>query len=199
MVVFFLRNSQAPDAKVVPITVALKLDSEVSEAASVRPDQNTLGTGKDFPNLLDQEGNSIWLMMVAPPRNELDKDTGFPIPPEFINLISKKDFHTELEAAMGRIGSRIDWPFLIPDTSPPKLFSIEPPLDKTDNVNILSNIIIRIKDSLPSSGLDLSTLNMKINDLPVVTSGIAEVGEVVELRGNPFDLTLIHRPKRITS
>lgn len=196
MVVFYLRNSRAPDDKIVPITIALQLDPVYNTLGETRADQDPSASGTDFPNLLDPEGDQIWIMVVAPPREELDKDTGQPIPPEIINIVSLDTLHLEIEAAIGRIGSRVEWPSLQPDTSPPQLFSIDPPLDQTTDVSIFNNIVVRLKEPLPAAGLDLSTLNMKINGLPVVTSGIAEVGEDVEFRGNIFDFQLIHRPKR---
>lgn len=185
MVVFYLRNSLAPDDKVVPITITLTLDAVHANE------------GTELPTLEDPEGDSIWLMIVAPPRDELDKDTGIPIPPEFINEISEDTLHEELEAAMGRIGERIEWPSLSSDTQPPKLNSIDPPQNATD-ISILGNVLYRITEPLPAAGLDLSTLNIRFadNQLPIMTSGVAEPGEDVELRGNIFDLQIIYRPKR---
>lgn len=197
MVVFYLRNSLAPDDKIVPITVTLTLDGIEAQEFPVREDQDPLGTGTGFTNLADPEGNSVWLMLVAPPRDELDKDTGIPIPPEFINVISEATLHDELEAAMGRIGERVEWPPLLVDIQPPKLTSQDPPQNST-GVSILGNVIYRITESLPAAGLDLSTLNIKFadNQLPIVTSGVAAPGEDVEFRGNIFDFTVIYRPKR---
>jgi hypothetical protein len=195
MVVFYLRNSLAPDDKIVPITISLSLDGVKPYENPARPDQDPLGTGTEFPNLADLEGDGIWLLIVAPPRDELDKDTGQPIPPEIINVVSQDTLHEEIEAAMGRIGERVQWPALFDDVQPPKLIHIEPEQNATD-VSILSNIIYRIQEPLPAAGLDLSTLNIKLDGLPIVTSGVAEPGETVEFRGNIFDLEIIHRPKR---
>ena len=197
MVVFYLRNSLAPDDKIVPITITLTLDGLESHEFPVRPDQDPLGTGTELPNLADPEGDSIWLMIVAPPRTELDKDTGIPIPPEFINVISEDTLHEELEAAMGRIGERVEWPPLLSDVQPPKLISQNPPQNATD-VILLGNVIYRITEPLPAAGLDLSTLNIRFadNQLPIMISGVAAPGEDVELRGNIFDLEIIYRPKR---
>jgi hypothetical protein len=208
MVVFYLRNSLAPDDKIVPITIALTSEVVVSQIAPSRLDQISqaeidelvasgipLPSNQDFPNLADTEGDNIWLLLVAPPRNELDKDTGQPIPPEIINIVTEGTLHEEIEAAMGRIGERVEWPALHSDIQPPKLINIDPPNNAT-GVNIFSDIIYRITEPLPAAGLDLSTLHMTLNDLPVIVSGVAVPGEVVEFRGNIFDLQIIHRPKR---
>lgn len=196
MVVFYLRNSRAPDDKIVPVTISLQLDALKTYQGDTRTDQSPTASGTDFPNLLDMEGDSSWIMVVAPPRDELDKNTGLPIPPEIINVVSGTTLHLEIEAALGRIGSRVDWPNILPDTSPPQLVSIQPPLDQTSNISIFANNIIRLVDPLPAAGMDLSTLNFKVNGIPVITSGIAELGEDVELEGNIFDLVITHRPKR---
>ena len=208
MVVFYLRNSLAPDDKIVPITIALTSESVVAHIAPSRLDQISqaeidelvasgipLPSNQDFPNLADPEGDNIWLLLVAPPRNELDKDTGQPIPPEIINIVTEGTLHEEIEAAMGRIGERVEWPSLHADIQPPKLINIDPPNNAT-GVNIFSDIIYRITEPLPAAGLDLSTLNMTLNDLPVIVSGVAVPTEVVEFRGNIFDLQIIYRPKR---
>ncbi|MBD3260703.1 MAG: hypothetical protein GF334_03365 [Candidatus Altiarchaeales archaeon] len=196
MVVFYLRNSRVPDDKVVPITISLQHDALKAYQGDTRSDQDPTASGTDFPNLLDPEGDQAWVMVVAPPRDELDKDTGLPIPPEIINVVSGTTVHLEIEAALGRIGSKIEWPNVLPDTSPPQLVSIQPPFDQTSDVSIFANNIIRLVDPLPAAGMDLSTLNLKVNGIPVVTSGISEPGEDVELEGNVFDLVITHRPKR---
>ena len=184
MVVFFLRNSRIPDGKIVPVTISLTLDV-------LKP---TLATGTEFPNLGDPEGEQVWILTLDTP--ELDK-SGKSIPTEVVNVLSKDTVHLEIEAAFGRIGNKINWGTLLSDTQPPRLLEITPPLDQTTNVSILSNIIARIQDPLPAAGIDLSTLNVRLNNFPIVTSGIAEPGKDVEFRGNVFDLTIIHRPKRI--
>ena len=116
MVVFYLRNSRAPDDKVVPITISLQLDATKLYKTPAREDQSPTASGTEFPNLLDPEGDRIWLLVVSPPRGELDKDTGQPIPPEFVNVVSEDTVHEEIQSAMGRIGERIEGPLLLEDT-----------------------------------------------------------------------------------
>ncbi len=190
MVVFYLRNSRIPDGKIVPVTIALDLQAV----------RNTLvATGTTgFPSLQDQEGEGIWLLTLS--TTELDT-AGESIDDEIINLVSKDTVHDEIEAALGRIGGQIDWGTPLPDTQPPRLIELSPPLTQTTNVGIFTNIIARIQDPLPAAGIDLSTLNMSLTfldtEFPILTSGVATPGEDVELRGNVFDLTIVHRPKVI--
>jgi hypothetical protein len=69
------------------------------------------------------------------------------------------------------------------------LVEITPALDQTSDVPITSNSVVRLKESLPAAGIDLSTLKITLNDFDVTSES--------ELRGNIFDLTAIYRPTRI--
>lgn len=183
MVVFYLRNSRAPDNKVVPVTISLSLDSLKPEDAIVRPDQFVGASGTEYPNLQDLEGDGSWILIAATTGLDIN---GNSINPEFINVISTGTVHLELEAALGRIGSQIDWGTIAPDTRPPRLVEITPPLNQIINVPIVSNIVIRLEEPLPAAGIDLSTVNVKLNGFDVTGD--------LELRGNIFDLTMIYRP-----
>ena len=182
MVVFYLRNSRAPSGKIVPITVSL--NKEVLYPV--------IGSG--FPNLRDQEGDGVWLLTVA--TSERD-GSGDPIPTEFINIVSEATVHLELEAAIGRIGNKVSWGALAEDLLPPRVLEINPPLTQTTNVPIMSNILVRLQDPLPAAGMDLSTLNMTLNSFPVISGGVAQPGFEVQMRGNVFDFTIIHNPRKL--
>ena len=188
MVVFYLRNRLSPNGTIVPITVSLSLDAV----------ENTLfpATGTGFPNLNDLEGEGIWILIAE--TSDLDSG-GNSIAPEIVNVISKDTLHQELESAIGRIGNKIDWGTLQEDDVAPQLLELVPPLNETSDVSILSNIIARVIDPLPATGLDLDTVNMTVNGFPIVTSGIAQPGHDVTLFGNVFDFKMIFRPKRILS
>jgi len=186
MVVFYLRNSRNPDSKVVPVTVALSLDVLTPENTAVRSDQVTTATGSEYPNLIDLEGEQSWIMVAA--TTELDA-AGNKIAPEFVNLVTTGTVHLEIEAALGRIGSQVDWGAILPDTKAPRLVEITPPLDLTTNVPITSNIVVRLEEALPAAGIDLSTVSATLNGFDITPD--------LELRGNIFDLTMIFRPTRI--
>ena len=187
MVLFYLRNSKNPDSKVVPVTVSLSLDNLKPQNTQVRPDQDVLGSGIAYPNLADIESDGSWILIAA--TTELDI-SGNAINPEFINVVTTGTVHLEIEAALGRIGSQIDWGVIKPDTRPPQLVEITPALNQTTNVSIFSNIIVRLQDAVPAAGIDLSTLKLTVIGFDITPN--------VELRGNIFDLTAIYRPTRIT-
>ena len=185
MPVYYLRNSKAPDGKIVPITVSLNL--EVWQPS-------TDVTGTDFPDVQDPEGEGIWVLTVS--TSELDEN-GNKIPIEAVNVLSLDTVHEEIQAAMGRIGQYVDWGTLRVDDVSPQLKSLEPSIAQTENVPIMSNVIARLIDPLPAAGLDLTTLNMSVNGLPVVSGGIVISPNNVEFTGTAFDKTIIFRPKRI--
>lgn len=185
MVVFYLRNSRIPDSKIVPVTVSLDLD--------VVKNEQFPATGTGFPNKVDPEGEQIWLLILS--TTEPDS-SGNPIIPEIINNISEDTIHLEIEAALGRIGQQINWGTLLSDTQAPQVVEITPPLNQTTGVSIFSNIIARLEDPLPAAGIDLSTINISINDISIMTNGVAQLGEDISLLGNVFDLTIVYRPKR---
>ena len=186
MPVYYLRNSKAPDGKIVPITISLNL--EVLDQI-VQP-----ATGTGFPDTRDPEGEGIWILTVS--ISELDS-SGDKIGIEVVNVISLDTVHDEIQAAMGRIGAQIDWGTLLVDNVAPQLKSLQPSIEQTENVSIVSNVVARIIDPLPAAGLDLSTLNMSINGLPVISGGVSVSPNDIELRGTVFDTTVIFRPKRI--
>ncbi len=188
MVVFYLRNSRNPDGKIVPITFALTSDAVKSYPNPARQDQDPLASGVAFPNLLDSEGDQHWFLIAK--TTSLDTN-GDKIDSEIINVVTTGTVHQEMEDAMGRIASQIDWGTLQDDIYPPKLIEFEPPVTQTQDVRITTNVIARLSESLPAAGIDFATVKMKINDF--------DVTEDVEFRGTPFDLTLIYRPRRILS
>ena len=182
MVVFYLRNSRAPSGKIVPVTVSL--DKEV-----ILP---VVGSG--FPNLEDREGNEIWILTAATSERDTNGD---PIVPEYINIVSEATVHLELEAALGRIGKKVDWGPIASDDIAPRVIEITPPLTQTTDVPILSNVLVRLQDPLPGAGIDLSTLNVSLNGFVLISGGFVQPGFDVQFRGNVFDLTIIHRPQKL--
>ncbi len=187
MVVFYLRNSRKPDSKIVAVTVSLSLDNLKPQDALVRADQVSTASGSEYPNLQDLEGDGSWILIAD--TNELDVN-GTKIVPEFVNLVTTGTVHLEIEAALGRIGSQVDWGPLLADNRPPKLIELTPALELTTNVPITTNIMARLEEALPAAGIDLATVSATLNGFDITGD--------LELRGNIFDLTLLYRPTRVT-
>jgi len=194
MPVYYLRNSKAPTGKIVPITVSLNL--EVLDAVPWPAATGTVFPDDPFPDTKDPEGEGIWVLTVS--TTELDSD-GVRIGIEVVNVLdpSSDTVHDEIQAAMGRIGEQVVWGALQEDTVAPQLQSLEPPIQQTEDVPIMSNVIARLIDPLPAAGMDLTTLNMSINGLPVVSGGAAVSPNNVDFRGTAFDQTIIFKPQRV--
>lgn len=194
MPVYYLRNSKAPDGKIVPITVSLNL--EVLAPVPWPAATGTVYPDDPFPDTKDPKGEGIWILTVS--TTELDSD-GERIGIEVVNVLdpSSDTVHDEIQAAMGRIGEQVVWGTLQEDTVAPQLKSLEPSIAQTEDVPIMSNVIARLIDPLPAAGMDLTTLNMSINGLPVVRSGEAVAPNNVEFRGTAFDQTIIFKPQRV--
>ncbi len=188
MVVFYLRNSRKPDSKIVSVTVSLSLDNLKPQDALVRADQVSTASGSEYPNLQDLEGDGSWILIAE--TNETDI-SGTKIPAEFVNLVTTGTVHLEIEAALGRIGSQVDWGTLQSDNRPPKLIDLTPSLDSTTNVPITSNIVARLQEPLPAAGIDLATVSATLNGFDITPD--------LELRGNIFDLTLTFIPTRVVN
>jgi len=176
MVVFHVRNSLIPDGKVVPMTVSLDLEA-LKQSLPV-----------SFPDFSQPPADEVWLLIVS----TTEPDTnGNPIHPEFINLVSLATLHLEIEAAIGRIGQKINWGTPLVDNIAPRVLDMVPPLNQSTNVSIWSDIIAHIVDPLPSAGMDFSTIKVKINGHDVTSN--------VQVKGSVFDFTLFFNPVRITS
>ena len=178
MAVFYLRNSLSPSGKIVPITVSLSLDSVKAYAPPT--------VSGEFPTLYDTEGDQQWLLIVATSEPDVD---GNDIAPEFVNVVTTGTVYQEITSAMHRLGEQVDWGTLSPDIHAPRIAEFEPPLTNTTNVPITSPILVRLQDPLPATGVDLSTVVLRVNGFDVTSE--------VEVSGTPFDLTLIYRPTRV--
>ena len=81
------------------------------------------------------------------------------------------------------IASKIDWAPLSEDKYVPQLINIAP---VGENVSLTSSIIIDIIDDLPSSGLDLSELNIILNN----GTTDFDITSEVKVTGNPYKYNL---------
>lgn len=118
------------------------------------------------------EGESIWLLEVA--TNEVDIN-GDPIRPVYVNNITQRTLDEEIAKAVGIISARIDWTPLIADVWSPEITSVSPAEYET---NIDSFVEIEIKDKLPAAGIDLSSIEMTVNEF--------DVSSELTITGDPY-------------
>ena len=74
------------------------------------------------------------------------------------------------------------------DRYPPYIFSRSPE-SGAENVPIASPILINLRELLPGAGIDLNSVSLKVNGVPVSP----------QLSGHPFNLTLTFQPRIVDS
>jgi len=145
--------------------------------------QKVVSCGITFEQITPRnyEGEPIWVIELA--TDEPHKDGGS-ISPVYINLTSLNNLDEEIEKAVEIISEKIDWTPLEEDLRPPFVESCSP---SEYEVDIESRIEIVLKDILPAAGIDISSINMTINDFDV-TNELVITGDPYEytLKWNPF-------------
>jgi hypothetical protein len=121
----------------------------------------------------ENEGEALWVVEIATDEPTI---SGFVISPVYINLRTLDDLDKEIQNATAIISSQIDWAPLIEDSTPPFVVSASP---GNGVVDIESSVEFLIKDNLPSSGLDLSSIKMTVNDFDVTSE--------LELSGDGYE------------
>jgi hypothetical protein len=111
----------------------------------------------------ENEGEALWVVEIATNEPTI---SGSVIPPVYINLRTLDDLDKEIQNATAIISSQIDWTPLIEDSTSPFVVSVSP---EDSVVDIESSVEFLIKDNLPSSGLDLSSIKMTVNDFDVTS------------------------------
>jgi hypothetical protein len=107
------------------------------------------------------EGEAIWTLEVA--TSELDIN-GNTIRPVYVTNITQRTLDEEIAKAVGIISAQIDWTPLIDDVWSPEVVSVSPSDYETD---IDSFVEIEMRDKLPAAGIDLSSIEMTVNDFDV--------------------------------
>lgn len=130
----------------------------------------------------EKDGVSRWLFCIGTKEKDLNGNT---ISPEYIALTDLDNLDEEIEKAVSKISSKIDWSPLLDDSRGPIIENFSP---DTYEVSINSIISFDLRDKLPSSGIDLNTLSVKINGV--------EVKDELQIEGNPYDYHIVWVPKK---
>lgn len=137
--------------------------------------------------LTTSDGDSKWTLDVG---TTYPSASGTPITPQIIYGVSEEDINDEIEKAVSYMCTFIDWETLESDPDAPYVLEQSPEGD-TDINSIIRMII---EEKLPSSGIDLSNINVILNNGEVDFDITSEI----EVGGDPFQYTIIWEPwKRV--
>lgn len=132
------------------------------------------------------DGDPRWLLEVA---TTYLSASGTKIRPEFIDTtISDVNIDEVIEAAVTNIASQIDWEPFVEDTDTPYVTTTVP--SSIGEVHIHSNVYIDIKDEVPSAGIDLSEVQIIVNN---GTQDFDVTGEC-DITGDPFCFNIAWKP-----
>ena len=134
--------------------------------------------------LKGKEGDHYWVAEIATLEPDLN---GAPIVPEYLHLITLDNLDKEVEKAVNAISAQIDWSPTIADTSEPYVSEYLP--SQTSDVSIDSFIQLVLKDSLPSAGIDLSSINLVLNGV--------DISHECEITGDPYEYKVKWNPSMI--
>lgn len=106
-----------------------------------------------------QEGTGTQMWAIQASTNELDSG-GNSIAPVYKWTSNQTTFTDDVNELINTLCQQIDWNYA-PDTTPPRVVSHWPMRDDT-GIPVTSEIVINIGEDAPSSGLDLSSIRVKI-------------------------------------
>ena len=143
---------------------------------------------RQFIPLADQDGDNKWVLEIG----TFDVDSnGDLIRPQIIHGVVESNIEKEVEKAVANICSVIDWSDFEDDDEAPRVSSFYP---VGDNIPIDSFITMTLIDDLPSSGMDLSDMQVMLNN------GVVDfdITDEIKVSGDPFLYKLKWLPPNIT-
>ena len=154
--------------------------------------RNSLNPGKvvKFSITLQQqvlkgwEGEPIWMAEI----NTLEPSaSGIDLVSKYLHLRTLNNLDEEIEKAVSELCEQIDWSPLENDNRAPYVSYYTP--SETENVSIESSVEIVLKESLPSTGIDDSSITITLDGMDITNE--------VEIIGDPYEYTLKWKPSLI--
>lgn len=132
------------------------------------------------------DGDPRWLLEVA---TTYLSASGTKIRPEFIDTVENgANMDKLIETAVANIASQIDWEPFVEDTDTPYVTTTIP--SSVGEVPIHSNVYIDITDDVPSAGVDLSEVQIIVNN---GTQDFDVTGDC-NITGDPFNFNIAWKP-----
>ncbi len=104
-----------------------------------------------------------------------------------IHNVSVEDLDEIIEDALAGLCVQIDWSPLVQDKEPPYVDSVTP---TGSGVSLYSDVVLVLKDLLPSAGIDISNLKVTLNN----SMTDFDITSEVVIEGDPYGYTLKWAP-----
>ena len=134
--------------------------------------------------LKSTDGDHVWILEIG---TTFPDTSGNDISAKKIHNVSADDFDEVIESALGDLCAQIDWTPLVADKEPPYVDSASP---TGSDVSLYSDVLVTLKEILPSAGIDLSgmvvTLNNSMTDFDITSE--------VTIEGDPYQYELKWSP-----
>lgn len=131
------------------------------------------------------EGEPVWTAEI----NTLEPTiSGSVMRSRYIHLRTLDNLDQEIEKITAEMCQEIDWTPRIPDHRSPYVVYASPYQSQT-GVDIDSRVEIRIKESLPSAGIDIGSIEAEINGVDITSE--------LEITGDPYEYVVKWKPSSI--
>jgi hypothetical protein len=121
-----------------------------------------------------QEGTGTQMWAIQASTKELDVD-GNPIAPVYRWASNQTTFSDDVNAIIDELCKKVNWTYE-PDITPPEITS-HWPMQNDTGIPVDSEIVINIGEQFPSSGLDLSSIVVKVKGFDL-TDQVAIKGNI---------------------
>ena len=132
-----------------------------------------------------EEGDQKWLLEIGTTYPDAD---GNYILPKLVHLLTLDNLDSVIEEVVGEMCEAIDWGTLERDIHAPYIYSYSP--TQTTDVSIKTKVKALIKESLPSSGIDLSNLKITLNN----GTTTFDITDEVVIKGDPYEYSFTWVP-----
>lgn len=128
------------------------------------------------------EGEHIWTVEI----NTLEPTvSGADMRSRYLHLRTLDNLDGEIEKVVSDICSEIDWEPRLNDTRGPYVESCSPSPRATE-VDIDSSVWILVKESLPSAGIDINSIEAEVNGYDITSE--------LNVTGDPYEYTVKWKP-----
>lgn len=136
--------------------------------------------------LKGSEGDPCWVVEVNTTEPSI---SGTVITPEFIHLRTLDNLDEEIEGVVNNICVQIDWSPTLDDTEGPFISSYSP--TETEDVDIDSSVTVRITETLPSAGIDESSISVTLDGFDIT------LDKNYTIEGGPYEYEIRWSPSLI--